>query len=65
MTTDLDARFGLRVLQPRIYIGVGYLWRSNNAGYPRYQQRRRSAIEKLPDLNHPFSFYGSAYYYPT
>src|SRR6202042_2408135 len=31
---DLDARVGFRVLQPRIYIGVGYLWRSNNAGYP-------------------------------
>ena len=59
---DLDARVGLRVLQPRIYIGVGYLWRSNNAGYPALNNVG-AGIEKLPDLNHPFSFYGSAYYY--
>ncbi len=60
---DLDARFGLRILQPRIYIGVGYLWRSNNAGYPAINNVG-FGLEKLPDLNHPFSFYGSAYYYP-
>jgi len=59
---DLDARFGFRVLQPRIYIGVGYLWRSNNAGYPALNNVG-VGLEKLPDLNHPFSFYGSAYYY--
>ena len=59
---DLDARVGLRVLQPRIYIGVGYLWRSGNYGYPSINNVG-AGIEKLPDLNHPFSFYGSAYYY--
>jgi hypothetical protein len=61
---DLDARVGLRVLQPRIYIGVGYLWRSNNAGYPAINNVG-FGLEKLPDLNHPFSFYASAYYYPS
>jgi hypothetical protein len=59
---DLDARVGIRVLQPRIYIGVGYLWRSTNYGYPSINNVG-VGLEKLPDLNHPFSFYGSAYYY--
>jgi hypothetical protein len=59
---DLDARVGLRVLQPRIYIGVGYLWRGNNYGYPGLNNVG-AGLSKLPDLNHPFSFYGSAYYY--
>jgi len=58
-----DARFGLRVLNPRIYIGVGYLWRSNNAGYPN-ENGVGFGIEKLPDLGHAFDFYASAYYYP-
>jgi hypothetical protein len=61
---DLDARVGLRILQPRIYIGVGYIWRSNNTGYPSINAVG-FGLEKLPDLNHPFSFYGSAYYYPS
>ncbi|HEY5425040.1 MAG TPA: copper amine oxidase N-terminal domain-containing protein [Candidatus Tumulicola sp.] len=61
---DLDARVGLRILQPRIYIGVGYLWRSNNAGYPGINGVG-FGLEKLPDLNRPFSFYASGYYYPS
>ena len=61
---DLDARVGLRVLQPRIYIGVGYIWRGNNAGYPSVNGVG-FGLEKLPDMNRPFSFYGSAYYYPS
>ncbi len=61
---DLDARVGLRVLQPRIYIGVGYLWRANNAGYPGVNGVG-FGLEKLPDLDRPFSFYASGYYYPS
>ncbi len=59
---DLDARLGLKVLNPRIYIGVGYMWRSNNAGYPSLSGFG-FGVEKLPDLDHAFSVYGSAYYY--
>jgi len=59
---DADAKVGLKVADPRIYIGVGYLWRSNNVGYPRMSNVGFGA-EKLPDLNHPFSFYGSVWYY--
>src|SRR6202000_58315 len=35
--TDLDGRIGLKVVDPRIYVGVGYLSRSENYGYPRQQ----------------------------
>ena len=62
--TDVDARFGLKVADPRIYIGVGYLWRQSNYGYPR-EDGVGFGIEKLPDLNQPLSIYGSAYYYPN
>ncbi len=61
---DLDVRFGLRVLNPRIYIGIGYLWRGNNAGYPS-QNGVGGGLEKLPSLQRAFDWYGSAYYYPS
>lgn len=62
---DLDARLGLKVLDPRIYIGVGYLWRTGNYGYPK-MQNVGFGLEKLPDLDHNgFTWYGSAYYYPN
>ncbi len=62
--TDVDARLGLKIADPRIYIGVGYLWRTTNYGYPR-QNGVGFGLEKLPDLNQTFSVYGSAYYYPN
>jgi len=61
---DYDARFGLKVVDPRIYIGVSYLWRYENTGYP-LQSGVGFGIEKLPDLDQPFSVYGSVYYYPS
>ena len=62
--TDADVRLGLKVADPRIYIGVGYLWRNNNYGYPR-ETAFGFGVEKLPDLNQTFSVYGDAYYYPN
>jgi hypothetical protein len=59
---DTDARLGLKVANPRIYIGVGYLWRSENTGYPRLSNVG-FGLSKLPDLDHPLSFYGSVWYY--
>jgi hypothetical protein len=62
---DLDARLGLKVLDPRIYIGVGYMWRTGNYGYPRLSNVG-FGVEKLPDLNqNGFTWFGSAYYYPN
>lgn len=62
--TDVDARLGLKVADPHIFIGVGYMWRTTNYGYPR-QTGIGYGLEKLPDLNQTFSFYGSAYYFPN
>jgi len=61
---DFDGRFGLKIADPRIYLGVGYLYRTGNYGYPR-QTGVGFGLEKLPDLNTPFSVYGSAWYYPN
>jgi hypothetical protein len=62
--SDFDGRLGIRVAQPRIYIGVGYLHRDENYGYPK-QNGWGFGAEKLPDLNQPFSIYGSVWYYPN
>ncbi len=59
---DFEGKLGIKIADPRIYIGVGYLWRSNNAGYPKLGNVG-FGLEKLPDLNHPFSVYGSVWYY--
>jgi hypothetical protein len=61
---DFDGRLGLKVADPRIYIGIGYMARSGNYGYPRLHSVG-FGLEKLPDLNQPFSIYGSAWYYPN
>ncbi|HET6274957.1 MAG TPA: hypothetical protein VFE16_03335, partial [Candidatus Cybelea sp.] len=61
---DVDARLAVRVLQPRIYVGVGYIWVANNYGYPNLNGIGFGG-EKLPDLNHTFSFFGSVWYYPN
>ncbi|MBV8331500.1 MAG: copper amine oxidase N-terminal domain-containing protein [Candidatus Eremiobacteraeota bacterium] len=61
---DLDTRLGFRVINPRIYIGIGYMWRGNNAGYPS-QNGLGGGLEKLPNLERAFDWFGSAYYYPS
>ena len=61
--TDFDGRLGLKIANPRIYIGVGYLTREENYGYPK-QSGFGFGAEKLPDLDQPFSLYGSVWYYP-
>jgi hypothetical protein len=62
--TTIDARLGIKVADPRIYVGVGYLWRNNDYGYPR-QDAFGFGAEKLPDLNQTFGVYGSVWYYPN
>jgi hypothetical protein len=54
----------VRVIQPRVYIGVGYIWTQNNYGYPNMNGVGFGG-EKLPDLNHNFSYFGSIWYYPS
>jgi hypothetical protein len=62
--TDFDGRFALKIADPRIYVGVGYLHREENYGYPK-QNGFGFGAEKLPDLDQSFSVYGSIWYYPT
>jgi hypothetical protein len=61
---DLDVRLGIRVLDPRVYIGVGYMWRSNNYGYPS-EKNWGFGLSKIPDLDHPWSWDLEAWYYPN
>jgi hypothetical protein len=72
--SDFDARFGLRIAQPRIYIGVGYLVRelqgisslvSPSDATNFTLSGIGAGIEKLPDLENTVSVYGSVWYYPT
>ncbi|MGC1985274.1 MAG: copper amine oxidase N-terminal domain-containing protein, partial [Candidatus Cybelea sp.] len=60
---NVDARLAVRVLNPRVYIGVGYMWVSGNYGYPN-MNGVGFGLEKLPDLNHALSVFGSVWYYP-
>ena len=62
--SDADARLGIQIANPRIYIGGSYLWAANNYGYPKFHGAG-FGIEKLPDLDHVFSVFGSYYYYPS
>ncbi|MBD5633779.1 MAG: copper amine oxidase N-terminal domain-containing protein [Candidatus Eremiobacteraeota bacterium] len=64
---DFDGRFALKVAEPRIYIGIGYLFRNTNyegGPSPTQQHGLGFGIDKLPDLERPFSLHGSAYYFP-
>ena len=61
---DFDARLGIKVLDPHVYVAVGYIWGSNNYGYPN-MNAVGGGIEKLPDWGHAFTYYGDVYYYPN
>ncbi|MGH7709075.1 MAG: copper amine oxidase N-terminal domain-containing protein [Vulcanimicrobiaceae bacterium] len=60
---DIDGRLGIKIADPRIYLGASYLHRSTNYGYPN-QNGFGFGLEKLPDLDQSISAYGSIYYYP-
>ncbi len=62
--TNVDVRLGIRVLQPRVYLGVGYLWITNNYGYPNLNGVG-FGLDKLPDLDQALSFFGNIWYYPS
>jgi len=61
---DGDVRLGIRVFNPHVYVAIGYLWSSNNYGYPN-MNAVGGGLEKLPDFGHPFTYYGSIFYYPN
>lgn len=61
---QVDGRLGIKLLEPRLYLGVSYLTKSNNAGYPN-ASGLGLGLEKLPDKEGPLSVYFSTYYYPN
>ncbi|HEX3464478.1 MAG TPA: copper amine oxidase N-terminal domain-containing protein [Candidatus Elarobacter sp.] len=61
---DVDVRLGFKVFEPRVYLGVGYLWKTYDyLGYPRLGGAG-FGVSKLPDLDQPLSLTGSVWYYP-
>jgi hypothetical protein len=65
---DFDGRFGLKISDPRIYVGIGYVFRNTNYEgglLPTGVHGVGGGLEKLPDLDKGFSLYGSAYYFPA
>jgi len=62
---DVDARLGIKVANPHIYIGAAGLWKDYSyLGYPNINGVG-FGLEKLPDLDQPFSLYGTVYYFPS
>jgi hypothetical protein len=61
---DADVRLGIRVLDPHVYVGVGYIWTSTNYGYPN-MNAVGVGLEKMPDFGHVFTYYGDVWYYPN
>ena len=61
---ELDGRLGVQIAKPRIYLAGSYLWRTNNDGSP-FLRGAGVGLEKLADLDKPFSVFGSFYYYPS
>ena len=61
---DFDGRVAVQIAKPRIFVGVGYLHREENYGYPT-QGGVGFGAEKLPDLENKISAYGSVWYYPS
>jgi hypothetical protein len=61
---DLDVRFGYKLFNPHVYIAIGYIWGSNNYGYPNLQAVG-GGLEKLPDFGRALDWYASVYYYPN
>jgi hypothetical protein len=60
---DLEGVFALKIVDPRVYLGIAYVHRGNNYGYPQ-EVGVGVALDKLPDLDKPFSIYENASYYP-
>jgi hypothetical protein len=64
--TSTQIGFGPRIAKDqRIYLGVGYLWRTFNYGSVPAQAGFGIGIEKLPDFERMFSLYGNIWTYAS
>lgn len=62
--SSLDGRVEYRIAAPRVYVGVSYVYTSNNYGYP-HLSGVGVGVEKLTDFRPGINVYGSAFYYPN
>lgn len=62
--TDYGGRLGVKIAEPFLYLGIGYVHREQNHGYPK-QDGFGFGAERLPNPGRRFSAYGSAWYYPS
>ncbi len=61
---DLGAQLGVRIAPYHWYAALSYLYHASNYGYPE-MLGIGAGIEKLPDLERPFSLSGYVYYFPN
>ena len=63
--SDFDIRLGFQVAAPRVYVGGAYYRKQYNyLGYPDLSGFG-FGVDKLPDLDKPFSLDGNVWYYPS
>ncbi len=62
--TDADGRFGVKLLEPRVYVAASYLSKTREAGYPMVSGYGLG-LQKLSDYESPLSVYFSLFYYPN
>lgn len=62
--TDADGRFGVKLLEPRVYIAASYLGKTRETGYPMVSGYG-FGLQKLSDYESPLSVYFSLFYYPN
>ena len=63
---NVDARLGLKLADPRVYVGVGYLVgnSTDSLAAPSRRTGLGVGLQKLADVDRPLSVFGSVYYYP-
>jgi hypothetical protein len=59
-----DGRLGFKVVDPRIYVDVGYIYNNGNVGYPTLNGVEFGA-EKIPDYDQTISWYAGYFYAPN
>jgi hypothetical protein len=62
--SDVDVRLAVKIFDPHVYVGIGYICGWNNYGGPNLTALGFGA-EKLPDYGTALTYYGSVWYYPN
>jgi len=62
--STIDGRLEYKIANPNLFIGVGYIQASNNYGNPSLRGIG-AGLEKIPNFNSTWDYYGSVFYYPN